>query len=93
MSESVIQNFFVGNDAHWENIYECNAEGKFYKESETDFVVCNYTPTRSIKEECEFISSFPEIVIVGFIIAVSFGSPIASTIFSALFFFFIMPLP
>lgn len=60
MSETNKQNFFVGNDAHWENIYECNEQGRFYKESETDFVVCNYTPTRDIKGECEFISTFPE---------------------------------
>lgn len=60
MSENKKQNFFVGNDAHWENIYECNDEGKFYKDSETDFVVCNYTPSKSVEAECEFISTFPE---------------------------------
>lgn len=60
MSETKIQNFFVGNDAHWENVYECNEEGKYYKESETDFVVCNYTPTKSVADECEFISTWPE---------------------------------
>lgn len=60
MNDLKEQNFFVGNDAHWGDIYEGNEKAQFYKDSETDFVVCNYTPERSVKGECEFISEFPE---------------------------------
>lgn len=60
MNEATKQKFYVGNDAQWKNIYECNEEGRFYQESETDFVVCNYTPSRSVSGECEFISTWPE---------------------------------
>lgn len=60
MEKNTAKNFFVGNDAHWQDIYEGNEIAAFYKESETDFVVCNYTPTRSIEGECEFVSTFPE---------------------------------
>ena len=41
MTDKKMQNFFVGNDAGWESIYEGNEKAQFYKDSETDFVVCN----------------------------------------------------
>lgn len=60
MADNKVQNFFVGNDAGWEDIYEGNEKAQFYKDSETDFVVCNYTPEKSVEGECKFISTWPE---------------------------------
>ena len=60
MAEERKLNFFVGNDAHWDDIYAENEKAQFYKDSETDFVVCNYTPERSSSGECEFISELPK---------------------------------
>ena len=60
MKQNAVQNFFVGNDAHWDDIYAENEKAEFYRDSETDFVVCNYTPERSSEGECEFVATFPE---------------------------------
>lgn len=60
MSENKVQNFFAGVDASWEDICNGTEKAEFYKESQTDFVVCNYTPTKSSAGECEFIADFPE---------------------------------
>lgn len=60
MNEKSKQNFFVGNDAKWRDIYEENEKAEFYKESKTDFVVCNYTPEKSSAEECEFMLELAE---------------------------------
>lgn len=60
MPDEKRQNFFVGNDADWRDIYNATAKADFYKESQTDFVVCNYTPEKSSQGECEFVADFPE---------------------------------
>ncbi len=48
------EKFFIGYDACISDISEQNSKAQFIKDSKTDFAVCNYHPTKSVADECEF---------------------------------------
>ncbi len=52
------EKFFVGCNAHIEDILEQNSKAQFLKDSRTDFSVSNYAPTKSVAGECEFVKDF-----------------------------------
>ncbi len=52
------ENFFIGCDVGIDDLSKKNHIIQFFKESDTDFVICNTHPAKSVADECEFIKDF-----------------------------------